>query len=572
MDKLTKIFQSGEVLQAQDLNTIKEKVNELVDKVVTLQEKIDSISLNYIIAEDIDVTLSLNSISINDGAASTSELAVSAKFVCSGTPTHYMLSENPSFSGASWTAFANPAPFTLSSGNGSKTVYAKIKDASGESSVKSDSIAYAPAASLSLTSITINDGASSTNNLAVNVKFACSGSPTHYMLSESSTFVGASWVAFISPAQFTLSAGEGSKTVYAKIKDVSNESSVKNDSIEYSVNPPVVELALNSISINNGAASTSALPVSVGFTYTGTPTHYMLSESPSFSGGTWRAFSSPASFTLSSGNGTKTIYAKIKDASGESLVKSDSIAYSPPISGNIVFTDAEFKRVMVSRYDTSGDGEISIPEAEAVTAWGSEMFNNTVVTNMDELKYFKNASSIFNGAFSGCTSLESIEYPDNWEMKGPELKGCTSLIHIKFPANLTEISTSAFENTTSLENLEFPSTVKKINTNAFLNSGLVRAVIPDATTDIGNLGNNCAKLVFADLGDGVTNFGQNAFVGSPIEILIIRAVKVPTMGYNALKDITAQIYVPDASVALYKAATWWSAHAARIHPLSEYQG
>lgn len=35
MDKLTKTFQSGEVLKAQDLNTVKDKVNELVDNVNT---------------------------------------------------------------------------------------------------------------------------------------------------------------------------------------------------------------------------------------------------------------------------------------------------------------------------------------------------------------------------------------------------------------------------------------------------------------------------------------------------------------------------------------------------------
>lgn len=35
MDKLTKTFQSGEVLKAQDLNSIKDKVNELVEGVNT---------------------------------------------------------------------------------------------------------------------------------------------------------------------------------------------------------------------------------------------------------------------------------------------------------------------------------------------------------------------------------------------------------------------------------------------------------------------------------------------------------------------------------------------------------
>lgn len=598
MDKLTKIFQSGEVLKAQDLNSIKEKVNELVDginsgsgidsqldptsvnpvqnkiisaKIKELQEAIENINLGLIIAEDIDAKLSLNSVIINDGASTTTESSVSMKFSYNGTPTHYMLSESPSFTGASWISFTNPASFILSGGEGNKTVYAKIKDASTESISKNDSITYSPVAEVSLSSININNGAEITDKQTVSIVFAYSGNPTHFMLSESPAFAGASWAAFSNPATFVLSTGEGPKTVYAKIKDATKESSAVNDSINYSI---VLPLVLTSISINSGAASTSEPEVSVQLSYTGSPTHYMLSEDSLFIGASWIAFTNPASFALSDGDGSKTVYAKIKDASGESAVKNDSITYAAPVVGsNIAFTDPVFKSKMVQRYDKDGDGEVSYEEAKLNFNLGSDFLNNTLLVNANELKHFINSYTTFSGLFSGCTSLTSIEYPAGWDIKSNELKGCTSLSHVVLPNDLETIPNAVFEGCASLESITLPSTLKTLGSNTFNNSGLLGIKVPNSVTDVGQLGYNCTKMTWADLGSGVTSIGINAFVGSPIETLICRAVIPPTCGYAALKDITAQIYVPDESVDAYKTSTpWWSAHASRIHPLSEYQG
>ena len=584
MEKLTKVFSSGEVLKAQDLNNMSSKVNELVDdanagggsagggdigaKLTELQKKVDFIYANCVVAEDMNATLSLSSISINDGVESTSELSVNVRFTFSGSPTHYMISESSSFAGATWVSFANPATFNLSSGNGTKTLYAKIKDSSKESVVKNDSITYSYTTEVALTSLTVNEGAEYTSSQQVNIKFGYTGTPTHYMISENSSFTGATWVSFANPATFNLSAGEGLKTIYGKIKNIDNESSVVSDSINYSTTIP---LSLTAISINNGASSTAQQQVSVKFTYAGTPTHYMLSESSSFAGAAWTAFASPVTFNLSESNGNKTIYAKIKDASSESSVKSSSISYSKPISGNIVFSDPEFKRVMVNMYDTNSDGEISVSEAEAVKEFGSELLRNKIVTNMNELKYFKNTTPVFNGPFNECTALQSIEYPDNWTITGSELKDCTSLSHVILPLNLTSIPNGAFQNCTSLESIEFPSNLKTLGINTFINSGLVNITIPDNITDIGNLGLNCTKLKKADLGSGVKNIGQQAFTNCPIETLIIRAITPPTCGYAVLKDVTPNIYVPDESVATYKSEVWFKPHATRIYPLSEYQ-
>jgi hypothetical protein len=55
----------------------------------------------------------------------------------------------------------------------------------------------------------------------------------------------------------------------------------------------------------------------------------MASESPNFKGAAWQAYSNAPSFTLSATPGTKTVYFKVKDGSGNvSAVVSSSIRLS----------------------------------------------------------------------------------------------------------------------------------------------------------------------------------------------------------------------------------------------------
>ena len=55
-------------------------------------------------------------------------------------PTQMLISESAAFAGASWIAYLNPTPYELTSGDGSKTVYYKLKNSDGESGVVQDSI------------------------------------------------------------------------------------------------------------------------------------------------------------------------------------------------------------------------------------------------------------------------------------------------------------------------------------------------------------------------------------------------------------------------------------------------
>ncbi|MDD3887527.1 MAG: Ig-like domain-containing protein [Patescibacteria group bacterium] len=69
------------------------------------------------------------------------------------------------------------------------------------------------------TSIAINSGASYTNTTAVTLNLSASSDAYQMMVSESATFVGASWETYATSKNFTLSSGDGTKTVYVKYRD-----------------------------------------------------------------------------------------------------------------------------------------------------------------------------------------------------------------------------------------------------------------------------------------------------------------------------------------------------------------
>jgi hypothetical protein len=191
------------------------------------ESEVGSDSITYV-----DIPLALSAISINGGAAVTGSRDVVVSFTYEGAPTHYMLSESPDFTGASWIAFEENPSFNLSDTNAVKTIFAKLQNATTTTGTLNDTIQYTYAESVALTSISLDDGAATTNDTVVSVVLVYTGTPTQYRISESSTFVGASWLTFTgSPVNFTLSSTPGTKTVYAQVQNSVSVSTVRNDAI-----------------------------------------------------------------------------------------------------------------------------------------------------------------------------------------------------------------------------------------------------------------------------------------------------------------------------------------------------
>ena len=119
---------------------------------------------------------------------------------------------------------------------GDYTITLRVRDRDGMIGFASSNVNMTGLAP-SVTSFEINGGAASTTSRTVSLNNTCTGSPTHYMASESSSFTGASWQTYSTKPSFTLSSADGTKTVYFKVKNATGESSAASDSIEVSESP-----------------------------------------------------------------------------------------------------------------------------------------------------------------------------------------------------------------------------------------------------------------------------------------------------------------------------------------------
>ena len=152
-----------------------------------------------------------------------------------------------------------------------------------------------------------------------------SSSNLQMLVSENSDFTGASWESFVPLKIFTLSTGDGTKTVYVKFKDTAgNISETYSDIIIYDSNPPSDE-----ISINTNATHTKTREVTLTIDATDALSgvyQMLISEDSAFTGASWETYTITKSWTLSTTDGTKTVYIKFKDTAGNiSSIFSDSI-------------------------------------------------------------------------------------------------------------------------------------------------------------------------------------------------------------------------------------------------------
>jgi len=91
----------------------------------------------------------------------------------------------------------------------------------------------------------------------------------------------------------------------------------------YEYNAQVSSVALpvvSTVTINGGLSTTNSRNVQISSSITkSTPAYYMVSESATFAGVSWTIYNTSFNFVLSAGNNAKTVYFKVKNATGESV-------------------------------------------------------------------------------------------------------------------------------------------------------------------------------------------------------------------------------------------------------------
>lgn len=142
---------------------------------------------------------------------------------------------------------------------------------------------------------------------------------------------------------------------------------------------------------------------------------------------------------------------------------------------------------------------------------------------------------------------------------------------------ITQIDTSAFTGVSCM-----PKSLTLPNLTGTLGNGAIRETNIEEILELGSITTfdsyaayKCLLLNKVELPETITAINQQAFAYcKALKVVVCKAVTPPVIHTQAFMVASAieAIYVPDASVDAYKAATNWATYAAQIKPMSEYNG
>lgn len=174
-------------------------------------------------------------------------------------------------------------------------------------------------------------------------------------------------------------------------------------------------------------------------------------------------------------------------------------------------------------------------------------------------------------------NVKSVVIPSTvTKIVGRAFDACVKLTHVTYEGSISSFGQYVFSACTSISNAidVLPSTLTSLPVATFMYcTGLKRVDLPSGLTSIEASAFQYAKNIEElTIPSSVTTIGTNAFLSASNNGMVMTclATTPPTCGNtNTLNTNITAIYVPDASVATYKAAQYWSDHASVIKGISE---
>ncbi len=306
--KVAAVNSAGTGSYAQTSSSITPQLSDTTPPAVTLSSSSSS-STNSAIPVTVTFTESVTGFDASDVTVTNGSAGI-----VSGSGSSYSFTVTPDADGAVSVSVAG----------------SKAQDAAGNQNTASNTLNFTyDATAPSSPSVSINSGATYTTTTLVDLTISATGSPTEmYVTNTAGCGSGGTWEAYsTSKTAWVLSQTNHTATVYAKFKDAAgNESTCESDTIIHDNTAPTSP----TISINNDAATTNSTSVTLTLSATGATQMYVTSTAGCSSGGTTEAYSTSKSWTLTSGDGTRTVYVKYLDEAGNaSSCASDDITLLP---------------------------------------------------------------------------------------------------------------------------------------------------------------------------------------------------------------------------------------------------
>lgn len=218
-------------------------------------------------------------------------------------------------------------------------------------------------------------------------------------------------------------------------------------------------------------------------------------------------------------------------------------------------------------YQCSNLQAITIPES--VTEMGTEIFYQCTALTTASVQ--ANVATLPSSTFSGCSALTTATLNDHiTELGGSCFSSCWSLAGITLPSNLTTIGSSCFSSCSALNRILLPTTLTSIGSNAFRYcTNLTMLEVPEGITQIPfAMLEGCSRLQSLYLPSTITEIGEKAlrmqvddYNSVTLNVLVdvhVAATTPPTVASQRVSYSKVTLYVPEASIADYAAANFWS--------------
>lgn len=135
-------------------------------------------------------------------------------------------------------------------------------------------------------------------------------------------------------------------------------------------------------------------------------------------------------------------------------------------------------------------------------------------TALEEVVIPSSVKEIGGNAFHGCSNLKSVSLSPGLKRVYAAFSNCTSLKNISFPDSVEYIGSNVFQGCTALESVSLPDKLSEIGNYAFDKCvNLASITIPDGVTSIGSHAfRDCSKLSDVKMPENLTQIGYEAFL------------------------------------------------------------
>jgi len=308
-----------------------------------------------------------------------------------------------------WEDFQSSRDWTLTTTDGSKTVYFQAKDVAGNiASSVSDGITL-DRTKPSNVNITITGKGDTpslySNDESVSLSISAEDATSeieYMMISNTIAFTGRVWSEYNTSKEWSIS-GDGIKTVYIKVKDRAGMvSDVYSDNITLDTTAPT---SLD-ISINSNQPYTNSTTVTLTLSASDSYTMKMRFNNSGGSWSNWESFNQERTdWNLTSTTGTKTVYFQTKDLAGNlATAVSDDISLdtTSPSLDDIQSSGTTSTSATITW--STDESSTSVVEYGPTVEYGSESSNTTKV---------KSHSRVITGLTSGTTYHYRVKSRDS---------------------------------------------------------------------------------------------------------------------------------------------------------------